>query len=152
LKVVSITGDTAQIEYSHNGHKEVGTANVDRNTITYGNVTIATRDGQQGALEFSFGIVRQAAVINKVTAPVDQNKLVGSWVGSSDTQTHVSRSSPSRVGMRRSDITSMGRAGRVSATSSTIPCFWQNIVLIRRWIEREVDIFRTLDRHCRRSM
>jgi hypothetical protein len=86
LKVVSITGDTAQIEYSHNGHKEVGTANVDRNTITYGNVAIATRDGQQGALEFSFGIVRQAAVINKVTAPVDQNKLVGSWVGSSDTQ------------------------------------------------------------------
>jgi len=82
LKVVSITGDTAQIEYSHNGHKEVGTANVDKNTITYGNVTIATRDGQQGALEFSFGIVRQAAVINKVTAPVDQ----GSWVGSSDTQ------------------------------------------------------------------
>jgi hypothetical protein len=82
LKVVSITGDTAQIEYSHNGHKEVGTANVDRNTITYGNVAIATRDGQQGALEFSFGIVRQAAVINKVTAPVDQ----GSWVGSSDTQ------------------------------------------------------------------
>src|SRR4029077_4616363 len=86
LKVVSISGDTAQIEYSHNGHKEVGTANVDRNTITYGNVAIETRDGQQGALEFSFGIVRQAAVINKVTAPVDQNKLVGSWVGSSDTQ------------------------------------------------------------------
>ena len=87
FKVVSISGDTAQIEYSHNGHKEVGTANVDKNTITYGNVTIATRDGQQGALEFSFGIVRQAAVIAKVAAPAaDQNRLVGSWIGSSDTQ------------------------------------------------------------------
>ena len=87
FKVVSISGDTAQIEYSHNGHKEVGTANVDKNTITYGNVTIATRDGQQGALEFSFGIVRQAAVLAKVAAPAaDQNKLVGSWIGSTDTQ------------------------------------------------------------------
>jgi hypothetical protein len=86
FKVVSITGDTAQIEYSHNGHKEVGTANVDKNTITYGNVTIATRDGQQGALEFSFGIVRQAAVLAKVAAPAaDQNRLVGSWIGSTDT-------------------------------------------------------------------
>ena len=87
FKVVSITGDTAQIEYSHNGHKEVGTANVDKNTITYGNVTIATRDGQKGALEFSFGTVRQAAVIDKVAAPAtDQNPLVGSWIGSTDTQ------------------------------------------------------------------
>lgn len=88
FRVVSITGDTAQIEYSHNGHKEVGTANVDKNTITYGNVTIATRDGTKGALEFSFGTVRQAAVLAKVTAPAaDQNKLVGSWIGSTDTQT-----------------------------------------------------------------
>jgi hypothetical protein len=86
FKVVSITGDTAQIEYSHNGHKEVGTANVDKNSITYGNVTIATRDGQQGALEFSFGIVRQAAVLAKVNAPAtDQNQLVGNWIGSTDT-------------------------------------------------------------------
>jgi hypothetical protein len=87
FKVLSINGDTAQIEYSHNGHKEVGTANVDKNTITYGNVTIATRDGQKGALEFSFGLVRQAAVIDKVAASAaDQNRLVGSWIGSTDTQ------------------------------------------------------------------
>jgi hypothetical protein len=87
FKVVSITGDTAQIEYSHNGHKEVGTANVDKNSITYGNVTIATRDGQQGALEFSFGTVRQAAVLAKVAASAaDQNRLVGNWIGSTDTQ------------------------------------------------------------------
>jgi hypothetical protein len=86
FKVVSITGSTAQIEYSHNGHKEVGTAIVDKNTITYGNVTIATRDGKQGALEFSLGTARQAAVIDKVAAPVDENRLVGSWIGSTDTQ------------------------------------------------------------------
>jgi len=88
FKVVSISGNTAQIEYSHNGHKEVGTAIVDKNTITYGNVTIATRDGRKGALEFSFGTARQAAVIDNVSASTaDQNRLVGSWIGSTDTQT-----------------------------------------------------------------
>jgi hypothetical protein len=85
FKVVNITGATAQIQYTHNGHTEFGTANVDQNSITYGNVTIATRDGKQGALEFSFGTVRQAAVLAKVAAPAtDQNKLVGSWIGSTD--------------------------------------------------------------------
>ena len=59
FKVVSITGDTAQIEYSHNGHKEVGTATtrVDnfRNTITYeqrGTESRPANAGQKGALEF----------------------------------------------------------------------------------------------------
>ena len=55
FKVVSISGSTAQIEYTHNGRTERGTATVDQNFITFGNVTIATRDGKKAALEFSFG-------------------------------------------------------------------------------------------------
>lgn len=87
FKVLSINGSTAQIEYSHGGHKEVGVATVDQNLITYGNVTIGTRDGQKAALEFSFGTARQTAVLDKVAAPAaDQNRLVGSWIGSTDKQ------------------------------------------------------------------
>ncbi len=88
LKVVSINGSTAQVEYTHNGRTERGTATVDQNFITYGNVTIATRDGKKAALEFSFGTVKQTALLDKAAAAAtDQNPLVGSWIGSSATQT-----------------------------------------------------------------
>lgn len=87
LKVVSINGSTAQVEYTHNGRTERGTASVDQNFITFGNVTIATRDGKKAALEFSFGTVKQDAILSKAAAPVtDQNPLVGSWTGASTTQ------------------------------------------------------------------
>jgi hypothetical protein len=86
LKVVSIAGSTAQVEYTHNGHTERGTATVDQNFITYGNVMIATRDGKKAALEFSFGTVKQDAILDKAAAPVtDRNPLVGSWIASSAT-------------------------------------------------------------------
>ena len=88
VKVVSITGSTAQVEYTHNGRTERLPAFVDRNFITFGNVTIATRDGQKAALEFSFGTAKQNAVLDKVAAPAtDQNPLIGSWIGSTETQT-----------------------------------------------------------------
>ena len=82
FKVLNIRGDKAQIEYSHNGHTERGLADVDGATLTYGNVTIATRDGQTGILEFKSGSAEQTAVIAKVPdSPADQSKLVGSWSG-----------------------------------------------------------------------
>lgn len=88
FKVVSISGNTAQIEYTHNGRTERGTATVDQNFITFGNVTIATRDGSKAALEFSFGTAKQDAILSKAAAPAtDQNPLVGSWIGSTATQT-----------------------------------------------------------------
>lgn len=87
VKVVSITGDTAQVEYTHNGHTERISATVDQNFITFGNLTIATRDGTKAALEFSFGTAKQDAILDKAAAPAtDQNPLVGSWIGSTDTQ------------------------------------------------------------------
>lgn len=88
FKVVSISGSTAQIEYTHNGHTERGPATVDGNFITFGNVTIATRDGKKAALEFSFGTAKQDASLNKAAASAtDQNPLLGSWIGSTDKQT-----------------------------------------------------------------
>jgi hypothetical protein len=87
VKVVSINGSTAQVEYTHNGHTERISATVNQNFITFGNLTIGTRDGKKAALEFSFGAVRQDAILDKAAAPAaDKNPLIGSWIGSSDTQ------------------------------------------------------------------
>jgi hypothetical protein len=89
VKVVSINGSTAQVEYTHNGHTERGTGTVSQNFITFGNVTIATRDGKQAAFEFSFqapGQISQSgtqtAVLAKAPTPAsDQNPLIGSFTG-----------------------------------------------------------------------
>jgi len=83
LKVVSIKGSSAQIEYTHNGHTERGTGTVDGGTITYGNITLGTRNGTSAALLFEFGTAKQSAALTKTAAPAEQNKLVGSWIGSS---------------------------------------------------------------------
>jgi hypothetical protein len=85
LKVVSIKGNTAQVEYTHDGHTERGAGTVNGSTITFGNVTIGTRDGKKAALEFSFGTAKMGAILDKAAAPADQNKLVGNWIGSSAT-------------------------------------------------------------------
>jgi hypothetical protein len=85
LKVVSIKGNTAQVEYTHNGHTERGVGTVNGSMITFGNVTIGTRDGKKAALEFSFGTAKMSAILAKAAVPADQNKLVGNWIGSSAT-------------------------------------------------------------------
>src|SRR5882757_1286347 len=55
IKVLNIRGSRAQIEYTHNGHTERGTGTVDGATINYNNVTIATRDGKNAAMQFVLG-------------------------------------------------------------------------------------------------
>lgn len=89
FKVLSINGSTARIEYTHNGYTEKGIGTVSQNAITYNNVAIATRDGQQAGFEWSFtpqgqlaSVGSQTAVLNKVAAPAsDSNPLVGAWTG-----------------------------------------------------------------------
>jgi hypothetical protein len=89
FKVISINGSTAQVEYTHNGRTERGTASVDGDSVTFGNVTIATRDGKQAAFEFSYtpqGSIAssgsQTAVLAKTpTSAADTNPLVASWTG-----------------------------------------------------------------------
>jgi hypothetical protein len=83
FKVLSIKGNAAQVEYTHDGHTERGAATVQGSTITFGNVTIGTRNGKKAALEFSFGTAKMSAILDKAAAPADQNKLVGTWIGSS---------------------------------------------------------------------
>ncbi len=81
FKVINIRGNQAQVEYTHNGRTERGLAKVEGSTITFGNVTIGTKNGKVAALEFSLGSAKMTAVLNKQNAVVDQNKLVGSWSG-----------------------------------------------------------------------
>lgn len=85
FKVLNIRGATAQVEYTHNGHTERGTASVDGATITYGAITIGTRDGSTAAIEFSFGGTKTTGVLAKAATPANQNQLVGTWIGSSAT-------------------------------------------------------------------
>lgn len=81
VKVVNIRGNQAQIEYTHDGHTERGTGSVDGATISYGNISIGTKNGKVAALEFSSGTTKMTAVLNKQAAATDQNKLVGTWTG-----------------------------------------------------------------------
>jgi hypothetical protein len=82
VKVLNIRGSTAQIEYTHDGHTERGIGSVDGATITYGNITIGTKNGSVAALEFSSGTSKMDAVLNKQTSTADQSKLlIGSWSG-----------------------------------------------------------------------
>ena len=81
VKVLNIRGDQAQVEYTHDGRTERGTGSVDGATISFGNITIGTKNGSVAALEFSSGTAKQTATLNKDAAPADQSKLVGSWSG-----------------------------------------------------------------------
>jgi hypothetical protein len=75
FKVVNIRGAKAQVEYTHDGHTERGLADVDGATITFGNVTIATRNGSVAAFEFSVAGAKKTATLNKQAATVDQSQL-----------------------------------------------------------------------------
>jgi hypothetical protein len=81
FKVVNIRGAQAEVEYTHDGRTERGIASVDGATITYGNVTIGTKNGSVAVLEFSLGTAAKTAVLNKDTSGTDQSKLVGTWSG-----------------------------------------------------------------------
>src|SRR5262249_38857530 len=74
FKVVNIRGSQATVEYTHDGHTERGIASVDGATITYGDVTIGTKNGSVAVLEFSSGTAKKTAVLNKDVSQTDQNK------------------------------------------------------------------------------
>ena len=81
FKVVNIRGDQAQVEYTHNGHTDRGLGTVNGATISFGDVTIGTRNGSQAAFEFSTGTAKWTAILTKQSQTTDQNKLVGNWSG-----------------------------------------------------------------------
>ncbi|WGD50388.1 hypothetical protein QA641_33070 [Bradyrhizobium sp. CB1650] len=81
FKVVNIRGARAQVEYTHNGHTERGFGQVDGATITFGSITVGTKDGKSAALVFSAGGGKASAFLDKQAPPPDDNRLIGSWGG-----------------------------------------------------------------------
>jgi hypothetical protein len=82
FKVVNIRGSRAQVEYTHNGHTERGFAQVSGATITFGSVTVGTKDGQNLVLLFSAGGAgKQTASLQKQAPPASDSRLIGSWGG-----------------------------------------------------------------------
>lgn len=81
FKVINIRGTKAQIEYTHDGHTERGSGDVSGATISYGNVTIGTKNGQSAVLEFSVSSAKKTAVLQKQASTADQSNLLGSWSG-----------------------------------------------------------------------
>jgi hypothetical protein len=81
FKVVNIRGARAQVEYTHNGHTERGFGQVNGATITFGSVTIGTKDGKNLALVFSAGGGQASASLEKQAPPASDSRLMGSWGG-----------------------------------------------------------------------
>jgi hypothetical protein len=81
FKVINIRGTQAQVEYTHNGHTERGFGTVNGATVTFGDVTIGTRNGSQAAFEFSSGSAKWTAILTKQSPTTDQSKLIGNWSG-----------------------------------------------------------------------
>ena len=82
FKVVNIRGSRAQVEYTHNGHTERGFAQVSGALITFGGVTVGTKDGKNLVLLFSAGgSGKQTASLEKQAPPASDSRLMGSWGG-----------------------------------------------------------------------
>ncbi|MBR1090076.1 hypothetical protein JQ621_21645 [Bradyrhizobium manausense] len=81
FKVVNIRGARAQVEYTHNGHTERGIGQVNGATISFGSVSIGTKNGKDAVLLFSAGGGKASAYLSKQAPPADDNRLIGSWGG-----------------------------------------------------------------------
>ncbi|UPK33606.1 hypothetical protein IVB18_36260 [Bradyrhizobium sp. 186] len=81
FKVVNIRGARAQVEYTHNGHTERGFGQVSGALITFGTVTVGTKDGKNLVLLSSAGAGKQTASLEKQAPPASDSRLIGSWGG-----------------------------------------------------------------------
>jgi hypothetical protein len=120
FKVVNIRGESAEVEYTHNGRTERGIASVDGATITFGDVTIGTKNGQVAVLEFSSGPGKQAAVLNKQAAPVDQSKLVGTWTGVSKDKSQSALIQVVSVNGRDAQVRFTANGGAIQSGGGTV--------------------------------
>lgn len=68
FKVLNIKNKQAQIEYTSAGKKELGFATVDKNTLTYGNMTIITTNGKSGLIQFKAGSTEKHVTMTKTAA------------------------------------------------------------------------------------
>jgi len=81
FKVVNIRGARAQVEYTHNGRTERGFGQINGALITFGTVTVGTKDGKNLVLLSSVGAGKQTASLEKQAPPASDSRLMGSWGG-----------------------------------------------------------------------
>jgi hypothetical protein len=81
FKVVNIRGARAQVEFTHNGRTERGFGQVSGSLITFGTVTVGTKDGKNLVLLSSAGAGKQTASLEKQAPPASDSRLMGSWGG-----------------------------------------------------------------------
>jgi hypothetical protein len=81
FKVVNIRGARAQVEYTHNGRTERGFGQVNGSVLTFGSVTVGTKDGKNLVLLSSAGAGKQTASLEKQAPPASDSNLMGSWGG-----------------------------------------------------------------------
>jgi hypothetical protein len=81
FKVVNIRGARAQVEYTHNGRTERGFGQVSGALLTFGTVTVGTKDGKNLVLLSSAGAGKQTATLEKQAPPASDSLLMGSWGG-----------------------------------------------------------------------
>jgi hypothetical protein len=82
FNVINIRGARAQVEYTHNGRTERGFAEVNGSLISFGGVTVGTKDGKNMVLLYSVGGAgKQTANLEKQDPPPSDSRLMGSWGG-----------------------------------------------------------------------
>jgi hypothetical protein len=111
FKVLNIRGGSAEVEYTHNGRTERGIGKVDGATISFGPVTIGTKDGKSAVLLFAAGGGKASAYLEKQAPSADQDRLIGSWGGYSS---ESGKNASFRV------ISMNGRDAEVSVTTDGI--------------------------------
>jgi len=126
FKVINIRGDSAQVEYTHNGHTERGSASVDGATITFGDVTIGTKNGQVAALEFSSGPGKQTALNKQQDTSAQQSKLIGSWSGFSSQNGQSAFFKVTSVDGRDAQVSFSANGGTIQTGSAMV---YQNTVM-----------------------
>jgi hypothetical protein len=111
FKVVNIRGARAQVEYTHNGRTERGFAEISGSLLTFGTVTVGTKDGKKLVLLSSAGGGKQTATLDKQAPPASDSRLMGSWGGYS---TDNGKSASFRV------LSVKGNEAQVSVTTDGI--------------------------------
>lgn len=106
FKVLSIKNGTAQVEYTHNGRTDRGTATVSKNQLTFQNVTLATRNGQKAVIQMDASVTKFNGVLDKdaTASKKPDGPLVGTWTGTDNKTGDVANFTVKSVTGKEADV------------------------------------------------
>lgn len=126
FKVLSIKDGTAQVEYTHNGRTDRGTATVTKNQLTFQNVTVATRNGQKAVIQLDASVTKFNGVLDKDTTASKKpdGPLVGTWTGTDNKTGDVANFTVKSVNGKEADVSYTVNGVTKKGTASV----YQNVV------------------------